>query len=263
MPFCSQCGNQVSDNARFCRSCGTQRPQRQPQSRPPPARDGSFFQRPVVKWSGMGCGGLLLLFILFGVLSSIFGSVDKDATAATVSKSSDLLRDSSRAPGSVMPTNSVTPSPIPTAEPASDLDFCTHTASNEFILAQNEVVGTNLPRIDRLDTALRQLKSNPGIARNELWANTTLADVRRVKQAGYGLEEAGPVPAPAAEVNEGYLKVAKKMLYFGNLIHMTVTNARMVPSPKWDELADQAEDALNDMYDEIEDVQDRILDECG
>ena len=278
MPFCSQCGNQVPDSARFCRGCGAQLNQPQGSSPPPPspnppaatppappvqsstldqpaAEGQSFLQRPVVKWGGIGCGGLLALFLLIGIISAIAGAGDSTSAPA---ESTD-----SASPTVATPTTA--PTATSTPQPVADLHFCDHPASREFLEGQNKIVQRNIPRLESLGMDHFSLQNIPTAALDEAWARNVLADVRKVNADGKKLAETGGgVPTPAAEVNKKYREVGKLMTRFANLMSQTVDMARESPYPvsRWRPIANDAADAINDLHDEIEDLQDEILDEC-
>lgn len=295
MPFCSQCGNQVAETARFCISCGVQLGQRQsrtsPKPQPPPSvppptpptpspgplQPGiltqPFLQKPAVRWTGIGCAGLICLFLVIAIIGAIVDVATDNSTGAVPSQSDRNLATNPSGPSQpVLPTNpgatggpSLTdgPTAAPSATLASDVEFCDDADSKAFVLKQNQVVLNNIPRFDRLQTAVMRLKSSPSLARDEMWYNTTESDVRSVNDDGKKLTEAGPVPAPAVPFNEGYVEVGDHMVLAANMIFLAMNTAQMDPSSSWGKFADDAEDTLDDLADSIEEAQNQILHECG
>ncbi len=91
MPYCQNCGHQHPDAARFCSKCGqalrqaapaapqpTHEQLVQPQVRheAPPQTSGKEY----LKWGGIGCGGLLGLLLIFGIIGAIIGVDSTDGT---------------------------------------------------------------------------------------------------------------------------------------------------------------------------------------
>ena len=76
MQICSQCQGSVSQGATFCSHCGAavgNIPGNFVSSDPSPERSGGGFRR-LLKWGGIGCGGLIVLIIALIVLAAIFSS---------------------------------------------------------------------------------------------------------------------------------------------------------------------------------------------
>ena len=73
MPFCNQCGGEVPADVRFCQHCGSPIDQTSVESievQPVQERRSSGVKRFFV-WSGIGCGGLLVLIIACSIILSI------------------------------------------------------------------------------------------------------------------------------------------------------------------------------------------------
>ena len=72
---CPNCGAETSERAVFCTQCGASLPKRQ------------SVAKKVFKWGGLGCGGLLTLFIVLVVVGLMIGtpSPEEDETPARVS----------------------------------------------------------------------------------------------------------------------------------------------------------------------------------
>lgn len=251
MPFCSQCGTQVRDAARFCRNCGTQLGEGQAQASsqpepttpsippPPPFRPDqnpaqpvtqrqSFIQRPVVKWGGIGCGGIVGLFVVIGIIGAFAGLEDE-------------------------------------SDPISSLRYCDHPDSLKFLQAQNELVNRNNERIEALQVDFFTLMMNPLAARDDGWYRNVLADVDRLDADGKSLAGARPVPAPAADLNRQFQDVGRQMSRVASIMSKTVNDARVEPWPisKWEPVAEEFEDATDNLHDKLDDVVDEIQEECG
>ena len=126
--FCSACGQQNDDDARFCVACG--KPQNplqatapnasvsaQPEGQPQPAQSSSPtletaappprrpVRRRILKWGGIGCGSLIAVFVLLLVIGIIAGSGDDSPTS-----SSESVEEPTRPVARLTPT----PAPAPT-----------------------------------------------------------------------------------------------------------------------------------------------------
>ena len=90
MPYCQQCGGAVAESAHFCTRCGVAINRSQTDS--PPAgsdqqRQSSQGKKPLLKWAGVGCGGLLGLFILAAIIAAIASpDAGQEDSEPTVSK---------------------------------------------------------------------------------------------------------------------------------------------------------------------------------
>ena len=74
MPYCQQCGGAVAESAHFCTRCGvaiTPSQTDSPPARSDQQRQSSQGKKPLLKWAGIGCGGLLGLFILAAIIAVI------------------------------------------------------------------------------------------------------------------------------------------------------------------------------------------------
>lgn len=79
MPYCNQCGGEVGEGDQFCTHCGVARNYSSASSgltsvaQQPRGQRGKRF----LKWGGIGCGTLILVIVLVGVISAIVApSVD-------------------------------------------------------------------------------------------------------------------------------------------------------------------------------------------
>ena len=88
--ICPNCRVEIQDGANFCAQCGLQIAKRRGGAR-------TFF-----KWSAIGCGGLIGLFVIIVILAAIFGSSDEDLPPRTAAAS---------------PTPEATHTPVPTPTP--------------------------------------------------------------------------------------------------------------------------------------------------
>ena len=131
------------------------------------------------------------------------------------------------------------------------------------MLDRSRIVEKAIFRLERLDTALHELKARPGIVRDELWANTAIDTARLLNEDGQKLQSSASVPPPAAQVHDRYHEVGRKFTAFANLLYIAILNARGHPPGPWEKVADEAEDTLDDIASEIEDAHELILDMCG
>ena len=81
MPLCSQCGGEISQGASFCRHCrsATSFAPTNLTSNPPPTQNGSSGLKRTVKQAGIGCGGILAVFVILVVIVNIiFSGAEED-----------------------------------------------------------------------------------------------------------------------------------------------------------------------------------------
>ena len=67
---CPKCGNEISERAAFCTQCGAS------------LTKGRNRARSVLKWGGVGCGGLLLVFIVVVIVAGL--TTDSRSTTTTI-----------------------------------------------------------------------------------------------------------------------------------------------------------------------------------
>ena len=90
---CPNCGSEGSERAAFCTQCGASLPKR-------PGRARSFF-----KWGGIGCGGLLGLFIVVVIVAALTTdtpSSDEQDTSAPQLCARDAVACNSDGYGSIV-----------------------------------------------------------------------------------------------------------------------------------------------------------------
>ncbi len=82
MAFCPNCGSEHAEGQRFCPNCGTKFPEvgtpagQPPPLSPPPANTGRGFGRAV----GIGCGTVILIFIVLAVIGLLGNSLTGNST---------------------------------------------------------------------------------------------------------------------------------------------------------------------------------------
>ena len=83
MPYCNQCGGQVSATANFCDQCGGVI-SNNPSTSVHPSASNQRHQggkRRFLKWTGIGCGGLLFLLVLLIVIGALVSSNEEEIGA--------------------------------------------------------------------------------------------------------------------------------------------------------------------------------------
>ena len=130
MAYCIRCGGEVLPGKPYCHHCGTSLPNPPAEIDPiaQPAQKGGGFRK-ILKWGGIGCGGLSGLFVLLIIIVAIADTTSDnenpnvtivpdatnrvDATAGSPSRTSTVVP----APTPI-PTVAPAPTPIPTVAPA-------------------------------------------------------------------------------------------------------------------------------------------------
>ena len=133
--FCSACRHANSVGDRFCIACGSALPPAtQPQNN---ANAGRRTRRKWLKWTGIGCGGFIALFVVVIVLAAIFGGdmeerEEPEPARVASSKPSPTLENSVLDQTAVVsptpraPSNSPAKRPILTPMPSPE-PTATHT----------------------------------------------------------------------------------------------------------------------------------------
>ena len=129
MAYCISCGGEVSQSDSYCQHCGTSlanAPANIDPIAPPTRKVGG--SRKILRWGGIGCGGLIALFVILIIIAAIAGttgnnenSAEKivpDATNRVGATAGASSRTSTAAPvPPPIPTTTPSPTPIPTATP--------------------------------------------------------------------------------------------------------------------------------------------------
>ena len=129
MAYCISCGGEVSQDNSYCQNCGTSLANAPTNIDPiaqPTQKAGCF--RKILKWGGIGCGGLIGLFVILIIIVAIAGttgnnedSAEKivpDATNGLGATAGAPSRTSTSAPAPApIPTTTPNPTPIPTTTP--------------------------------------------------------------------------------------------------------------------------------------------------
>lgn len=124
MPFCSQCGGQVSNTAHFCIHCGTALDGSSP---PQPGKDAQEVGKPsgrrILKLGAIGCGGLLGLIVLVALIGALFGPDSEEGSPVSTAPSTRVIPfpTSTSLPVSGAPSTRVIPRPTSTSLAASTL----------------------------------------------------------------------------------------------------------------------------------------------
>ena len=120
MACCTQCRSEISQDAAYCPHCGTSQANVPENVDPPlqPAQKGGGFRK-VLKWTGIGCGGLIGLFVLLIIIGLIASAGGDDTEEESVAKagSDREAKLATTAPQTRTPADMPTPTPLPAAEP--------------------------------------------------------------------------------------------------------------------------------------------------
>jgi len=137
MAYCVECGGEISDGAAYCSHCGSHlrdtAANNDPSSQSP--KEGSRFRK-VLKWGGIGCGGIIGFFIILVIISGIVAvltendnslentipnQVDNVGTTSTEPTQTPITTSSLALMPTITPTSTprptATPTPMPTATP--------------------------------------------------------------------------------------------------------------------------------------------------
>ena len=128
MNFCSDCGGENRQAALYCRHCGsslTDTPANADVHIPATKKGGRL--RKIIKWGGIGCGGLFALFIILIIIGLIIGPPgDSNNTRSGPTVKSERVSTPKPRPTPVpttpAPTSTRTPptaTPIPTPRPTA------------------------------------------------------------------------------------------------------------------------------------------------
>ena len=120
MTYCTECATAISPDAAYCRHCGASQTDTLTNTVPvlQPTRTGGF--RKVVKWTGIGCGGLFSLFVVLIIVALIASPVEDSAEEekpAAKTVPDPTTRIDATTPATRTLTATATPTPMPTATP--------------------------------------------------------------------------------------------------------------------------------------------------
>lgn len=123
MPFCTECGGEISQGVAYCQHCGGSQANvaTSPDPAVQPSKRGGGFRK-VLKWTGIGCGGLVGLFVLIMIIG-IFASATEDDAEENQSVEKAVVERTTGAeatpPPTSMPEAVPTPTVMPTVIPTS------------------------------------------------------------------------------------------------------------------------------------------------
>ena len=121
MAYCTQCRNEIPEDATYCQHCGASQANAPKDIDPAlqPAQKGGGFRK-VLKWTGIGCGGLIALFVVLIIIAVISAAVRDDTeeqNSAAQAVPESTTKGETTAPPPRMPTDMPTSTPLPAAEP--------------------------------------------------------------------------------------------------------------------------------------------------
>ena len=102
--YCTICGAKIAAGAKFCNQCGIPTTGKTPPGRI--SRNPGTRKR-VLKWGGIGCGGLLGLFIILVVIAELSSSSSEDSRASNGSSRAGVSPN--KFPTLALPTPTPTP----------------------------------------------------------------------------------------------------------------------------------------------------------
>ena len=119
--YCTQCRNEIPQDAVFCQHCGASQANAPKDIDPAlqPAQKGGGFRK-VLKWTGIGCGGLIALFVVLIIIAVISAAVRDDTeeqNSAAQAVPESTTKGETTAPPPRVPTDMPTSTPLPAAEP--------------------------------------------------------------------------------------------------------------------------------------------------
>ena len=123
MAYCTECRREITQSAAYCQHCGasqTNAPTNIDPAIQPTQKGGGF--RKVMKWTGIGCGGLIGLFVVLIIIGIIASSGEDDteeqrSVAKTVPESTTKVETTAPPTPIPMPAAIPTPTPMPTPTP--------------------------------------------------------------------------------------------------------------------------------------------------
>ena len=132
-------------------------------------------------------------------------------------------------------------------------------------MVQHNVLTKNAERLELLGLDHLTLVNIPDAALRQDWTRTVLQDLEKFDNAGKQLVNAGRPPVPAAELYGKYRKAGRQMSSVSRLFSQTISTAREGPYPtsRWQSLANQTADAMNELSDMIKDISNDIEDKCS
>ena len=121
MAYCTQCRNEIPEDATYCQHCGASQANASKNIDPvhQPVQKGGGFRK-VLKWTGIGCGGLIALFVILIIIAVISAAVRDDTeeqNSAAQAVPESTTKGETTAPLPHMPTDMPTSTPLPAAEP--------------------------------------------------------------------------------------------------------------------------------------------------
>lgn len=139
MAYCSECGGGISEGTTYCRHCGyylNDTPANNDPASQPPKKGGGF--RKVLKWGGVGCGGVIGFFVILVIISGVVAALTENDNSientvpdeadnvgmtpeapshTSITASSPAPKPTTESTPTAMPTATSTPTPMPTATP--------------------------------------------------------------------------------------------------------------------------------------------------
>ena len=118
--YCTECGTAISQDTAYCRHCGASQTNTLTNTVPvlQPTQTGGF--KKVIKWTGIGCGGLFSLFVVLIIVALIAFPVEDNAEGekpAAKTVPDPTTRIDATTPATRTLTAIPTPTPMPTATP--------------------------------------------------------------------------------------------------------------------------------------------------
>ena len=127
MAYCVNCGGEISADVSYCQHCGSSLTDTQSRVNPtaqPAKRSGGF--KTALKWGGIGCGGLIGIFVILIIIGSIVGTAGggenpaertDPARTTRATQTTEISSPASAVDPTPTPASTPTPTAVPTATP--------------------------------------------------------------------------------------------------------------------------------------------------
>lgn len=220
MPFCQNCGRELSDIARFCIRCGQQTPQlvatgaqssQQTPSQPELGQAPAVLptKRRFLKWGGIGCGGLLGLFFLIAIIAAALeGAGQKHPTPNAEPAAAARTPNPTATLG---PTTPPEPATTPLPAEMAGLPPCFEAGEKQFVAGRVKRVKEANDAINSLDRVVQQAIAQQADWNHSYVQNLLAEKHSDIRSAVDDLRNQPEVPPRLANLNKDIRKLADAM----------------------------------------------------